>query len=251
MQILHLLLERRTQLAFAEDHQMRIGHLVHHQRDGVEQVPLALVCHQRPHVHDHRHAVRQPELDVDVERRQPLDLGDVDAVVHHVRPARAGNAVVDEDVANGARRGDEARHLAILPARERVAAQVEVHAPGRHQRGGRSDGAERQGRRRHRHRVRIVRVHEVGPVVADDARQPPRRAQVDLVARRQSDQIRPFGGALVQLTLRVRDEHRSVPAFAQPQDGQERLLLSAAPGPGGVDVEAEHSSHSFANFRPT
>ena len=66
-----------------------------------------------------------------------------------------------------------------------------------------------------------------------------------------ADQIRSFGGALVQLTIRVRDEHRSVPALAQSQDGQERLLLSAAPGPGGVDVEAEHSSHSFANFRPT
>ena len=35
---------------------------------------------------------------------------------------RGGNAVVDQDVANGAGRGDEPRHLAVLPARERVVA---------------------------------------------------------------------------------------------------------------------------------
>ncbi len=103
----------------------------------------------------------------------------------------------------------------------------------------------------HRHRMRIVRVHDVGPVVAETRDSRHAAAQVDLVARRQPDEIRAFGRALVQLALRVRDEHRAVPAFAQTQDGQERLLLSAAPGPGGVDVEAEHSSHSLANFRPT
>jgi hypothetical protein len=128
---------------------------------------------------------------------------------------------------------------------------MEIHTSRGDERGLHELGAHRQREPRHRNAVRIVRVHDVGLVVADDARQPPRRAQIDLVARRQPDQIRSFGGALVQLTIRVRDEHRSVPAFAQSQDGQERLLLSAAPGPGGVDVEAEHSSHSFANFRPT
>ena len=149
------------------------------------------------------------------------DLVDVDAVVHHVDLRRRECRRATRMSRMAPRRGDEARHLAILPARERVAAQVKVDAPRRDQRRRRSDGAERQRRRRHRHRMRIVRVHDVGPVVADDARQPPRRAQVDLVARRQPTRSGPFGGALVQLTLRVRDEHRPVPAFAQAEDGQE------------------------------
>ena len=75
--------------------------------------------------------------------------------------------------------------------------------------------------------------------------------EVDLVARREADEIDPLRRARVQLALRVRHEHGPVPALAEPQDGQERLLLSAAPGAGRVDVEAEHSSQSLASLRPT
>ena len=49
----------------------------------------------------------------------------------------------------------------------------------------------------------------------------------------------------------MRHEHGPMPALTQPGDRQEDLLLSSAPGPRGVDVESEHSSQSFANFRPT
>lgn len=99
--------------------------------------------------------------------------------------------------------------------------------------------------------MRIVRVHDRGRHVAQDTRQPPARREVDLVARRERDQVGPFARAAIELALGVRDEHRTVPGGAQPQDGQEDLVLSAAPRAGGVDVEGEHSSQSLANFRPT
>ena len=87
--------------------------------------------------------------------------------------------------------------------------------------------------------------------LADDPRQLPGRRQVDFVAGCESDEIGPFGGAAIELAFAVRDEHGAVPHGAQPENRQEDLVLSAAPGAGGVDVEGEHSSHSFANFRPT
>ena len=94
-------------------------------------------------------------------------------------------------------------------------------------------------------------MHHVGRVLSQHPRQLPRRGQVDLVVRGKPDEIDAFGGPGMQFALRVRHEHRPVPALAQPQDGQESLLLSAAPGAGRVDVEAEHSSQSLASFRPT
>ena len=99
--------------------------------------------------------------------------------------------------------------------------------------------------------MRIVRVHDLGLPVADDARQFPRRGQIDLVARRERHQIGPFRGTAIELALRVRDEDGLVADRAQSENGQEDLVLSAAPGAGGVDVEGEHSSQSFANLRPT
>ena len=99
--------------------------------------------------------------------------------------------------------------------------------------------------------VRIVRVHDLRLPLPDDARQLPRRRQIDLVARRERHQIGPLERAAIELALRVRDEHRLVAERPQTEDRQEDLVLSAAPGPCGVDVEGEHSSQSFANFRLT
>ena len=66
--------------------------------------------------------------------------------------------------------------------------------------------------------------------------------------------------------LRGTDENRPLALFAadgrqarpdptglgpEAEDGQEDLVLSPAPGAGGVDMEGEHSSQSFANFSIT
>ena len=97
----------------------------------------------------------------------------------------------------------------------------------------------------------VVRVHEIGRALADDARQLPRSREVDLVAGRQRNQVRSLSRSAKQLAVRMRDENRSVAPRAQAEHGQEDLVLSAAPRPRGVDMEGEHSSHSFANLRPT
>ena len=111
--------------------------------------------------------------------------------------------------------------------------------------------AERQRQRRHGHRVRIVRVHDGRLPLPHDARQLPRRGEIDLVHRRERHQVGPFARAAIELALGVRDEHRPVTSSPQAEHGQEDLLLSPAPGPRGVDVECEHSSQSLANLRPT
>ena len=135
------------------------------------------------------------------------------------------------------------------PARERVAGEPEVDAARGDERGAGvtapndsavADIATAWG----------SGVDDVGPALAEDATAAtPRRGRS--VARRQADEIRAFDGAPVELALGMRHEHRPLAALAQPEDGQERLLLSAAPGAGRVDVEAEHSSQSLAHFRPT
>ena len=60
-----------------------------------------------------------------------------------------------------------------------------------------------------------------------------------------------FRRSAIQRALGMGHEDRPVAEGAQTEDGQEDLVLSAAPGTGGVDVECEHSSHSFANLSPT
>ena len=104
-----------------------------------------------------------------------------------------------------------------------------------------SCGAHRQRQRRHRHAVRVVRVDDVRPEPLEDARQPPRGAQVHLGLRRERDEVEPLLRALPQLAVRVRDEHRPVAERAQPDDGDQHLVLSAAPGARRVDVQGEHS----------
>ncbi len=129
--------------------------------------------------------------------------------------------------------------------------QVEVHTARRHQTRSWGRGTERQRERCHRYGMRIVRVDDLRCELAEDARELPRRRQVDLVARRECHQIGSFARTSMELALAVSDEHGAVSNGSKAKDGQEDLVLSAAPGPGGVDVEREHSSQSFANLRPT
>ena len=108
--------------------------------------------------------------------------------------------------------------------------------------------------------------------------EPPRRGEVHLGARRDRDEVQPFGGAAPELAVGMRDQRGAMPDRSQAVHGQQHLVLSAAPGPRRVDVEGEHrsrmprrsrirfvcfvffvtswtydrcSSQSFANFRKT
>lgn len=87
--------------------------------------------------------------------------------------------------------------------------------------------------------------------LTNDARQFPGGREVHLAPRSKRDEIGALHRAAIELSLAVRDEHGAMSLGTETKDGQEDLVLSAAPGPGGVDVEREHSSQSFANFNPT
>ena len=128
---------------------------------------------------------------------------------------------------------------------------------------------DRERRGGHGHGVRVVRLDDVGPELPDHARQPPGRGQVDLVRRRQRNQVEPFGHALEQLALGVRHERRPLVELAQAEHRVHHLALAAAPrravsmcseniealaavrarARGALTVRC--SSHSLANFRNT
>ena len=239
-QLLDLPLQLRPQLALAEDHQVRVRHFAEHQRHRVDQIPLSLVADQRADVDDHRHAVRQPVLRVQIERRPILNLLDVDPVVHDLN-APGGDAILHEDVLDRARRGDEAVDLAVFPLREGVRLEMKVDAPRGNDLRTRIRRTERQAQRRHRHGMRIVRVHDLRLPAADDLRELPRGGEIDFVDRRERKQVGALGGAPEELALGVRHEHGAVAAGPQAQHGQKDLLLSPAPGARGVDVEGEHA----------
>ena len=99
---------------------------------------------------------------------------------------------------------------------------------------------ERQRERGHRDAVRIVGVHDVRPQPLDDARQTPGGRQVHLGPRRNRNQLEPLAGAPPQLAVRMRHQRGTMADLAQAVDGQQHLVLSAAPRAGGVDVEGEH-----------
>ena len=189
-------------------------------------------------------------LGVNVDGWQILDPLDVDPVVND-DDAGGIDAIVDEDVANGAGRGDESLHLPVLPLRERMPLEVKVHAARSDQRRSWCRRAKRKGEARDRHRVRIVRVDDRGLPLPDEARELPGSRQIDLGLGRERNEIGTLGGATIELALGMGDEDCPMAARAQAEDGQEGLLLSSAPGARRVDVEGEHSSQSLANFRPT
>ena len=66
----HLALEVLAQLALAENDEPRVGHLLDDQVRGLDEVPLALVRHERRDVADDRRVMRQPERLVHVDRRR-------------------------------------------------------------------------------------------------------------------------------------------------------------------------------------
>jgi hypothetical protein len=84
--------------------------------------------------------------------------------------------------------------------------------------------------------VWIVRVYELRPELPDDARQLPRRAQVDFAFRGECDQVGPFLGPAIEFALTVCDEHGAMPHGAKAENGQQDLVLSASPRSCRIDV---------------
>ena len=159
----------------------------------------------------------------------------IDALVDGDDPVGV-DAVADEHLADGIRRRDEAIDLVILPAREGVPLQVERDAARGDEARAFSARHERQRERRQRDGVRIVRMHDVGPQVLDDARQLPAGVKIDFGARRESNEIVPFRCASCELAFGMRDEHGSVSPLAQAEHGEQHLALSASPGSRRIHV---------------
>ena len=106
-----------------------------------------------------------------------------------------------------------------------------------------STAAERQRQRRHRDAVRIVRVDDVRRQPLDQTRESRHAAERSISVRGASGiELEPLGGAPPQLAVRVRDERGALADRPQAVDGQQDLVLPAAPGPRGVDVEREHQA---------
>ena len=55
--------------------------------------------------------------------------------------------------------------------------------------------------------------------------------------------------AASKLPARVRHEHGAMSCRAQPHDGEQHLVLPAAPGGGRVDVDGEHARHAGRSAR--
>jgi len=248
MVLLDEMLELFAQLAFAEDDEARVGNLLHDQMRGLDEMALAFMWNERRDVADHRRLMRQPERFVHVDRQRGHHMIHVDALVDRHRLVTR-HAVADEHLPDGFGRGDETVHLPVLPARERVAAEMKVHAPRGDERrrssacspafGGRSPERERQ--RCHRDGVRVVGVNHIGREPLHDARETPRRGEIHLGTGRQRNQLEAFRRPPPQLAVGMRDECRTMANRAQAVDGQQHLILAAAPGSSGINVKGKHS----------
>lgn len=245
-----LLLEWTPEFAFPEDDEMQFGHVPHGERKGVEQIPLTLVIDKGSDVHDDWDAVRQPEFPMQICGSDVADAFDIDAVVHHA-DAVARDAVLIEHLADGVRGGDEAGDLPMFPAREGIAAEMKVDAARGHQSGRGCHRSERERGGGDGDRMRVMGMHDGRPVLGEQPRQTPRGSDIDFGRDGEAQTFGRIGRAPVEFAVGMRDQQRPMPARTQALDGQEGLLLSAAPGAGGVEVEADHSSHSLAYLRPT
>ena len=121
---------------------------------------------------------------------------------------------------------------------------------------------QRQRRGGQRDRVGVVGVNHFGTEPPEQARKTPGGVQIELAARRERVQVGSLRHPPAQLAAGVRDQRGAVALTAQAEDREQYLVLAAAPGPRGVDVDGEHDgryrsrgsrccSHSLANFRNT
>ena len=90
--------------------------------------------------------------------------------------------------------------------------------------------------------MRIVRVNDVGleRLMTRASRHAAR--EIHLRPRRDRNQLEPFRRALPQLAVGMGDQRGALADRAQAVDGQQNLVLSAAPGARRVDMEGEHQS---------
>ena len=105
--------------------------------------------------------------------------------------------------------------------------------------------------KRHRHQRdghRIVGVDDIGMDVAQHAHELPAGVHVEFASWREADEAQAFGGAPLQLAMFVRDEHRGIAGRLEAGDGQEHLVLAAAPGARGIDVKGPN--HARAAVTP-
>ena len=110
-----------------------------------------------------------------------------------------------------------------------------------------------------------------GWTIAEDLAELPGGMDVELAARREADEAQALLRAPLELAAVMGDEHRRLTDRLQTSDELQDLVLSAAPGLCGIDVDGAHRrrrprgsfygfrkttpevvfSHSFANFRNT
>ena len=142
---------------------------------------------------------------------------------------------------------DEAVDLAILPPRHRAAAQVEVDAARGDERRLGELRAHRERKAGHRDAMRVMRVDDVGLELFEQARQAPRGAEIHLGLRRERNEVEPLLRPLPQLAPGMCHEHRSMAEGAQPENGDEHLILTTTPRSRRVDVEREHLAIAAAD----
>src|SRR5580765_2659974 len=81
---------------------------------------------------------------------------------------------------------------------------------------------------------RIVRVHDFRTDVVEDPHELPGRVHVELAPRREAEKPESFARTPPQLAALMCDEHRRMPERLEPGDGEQDLILSAAPRACGV-----------------
>ena len=153
------LFERAAQIAFAEDDEARVGHFAHDLRRRLDEIAMPLVADERANRAGERGVVGEPVGLVHADRRRGGDVREIDPFVHG-DGARRLDALFDQHLADRVGRAEERAHLAILPARERVVAQVEIDAPRGDEDRMRIERLIRERERRHGDAVRIVRVDD-------------------------------------------------------------------------------------------
>ena len=80
------------------------------------------------------------------------------------------------------------------------------------------------------------------------ARELPGGGQIHLGPGRNRDEIEPLLRAPAELAVGMGDEGRAMSDLAQADDGQQHLVLAAAPRPRRVDVQREHRIRSGSGF---
>ena len=80
-------------------------------------------------------------------------------------------------------------------------------------------------------------MNHVGAEPLEHSRQPPGGREVHFGAGGERHQVEPLGGSPQQFAVRVRHQGRAIADFTQAVDGQQHLILAAAPAARRVDVQ--------------